>query len=308
MRHPLRHIIAASTTALVLGTAGIAAAGSYNWGSNGSGACTDGSPNASAEWSAGTCVMSLSGWAPIKGWTIANPVQSCEDTVDGPYPTVPGGNNGSPSGLAAGPFYASVQYLTNTMGSGWAWQGNDMSGDMPMNSPTEGSISASGVVNTWGTATGAFGNGDVDTQNAQYAAGCANVTGAGALSGLVSNARSDVAAAPRMDFQMRFNAHPAARLLSYRTVGGGRGVQRRVTLASGTHRTVSVQCPGTTLRQSAQVWPEFAPADGRAPSASRIRSSHINIIQRSSRRGHSVTVRTGRLAYTTMLQVQVTCK
>lgn len=324
-RHGKRLIRVATATGAVAALAVLAtgaSANNYNWGTNGSGSCTGSSPNASSEWNGGNCVMSLSGWANFTGWVVAYPVQTCEDTVNGPYPTNTPGSNQAPGNLQAGPFYASVQWIAENDGSGWAWQGDDIDGDSDAfnyKTTAQGSYNPStGTVTTWGSATGAFGPSVPETKSAQYAAGCLNATGAGQMSGLITNAREapDAREAPNANareasapaLRVRLNPNPAERRLSFRAAKGVRGVQRRITLRPNASRTIRVACPKGTGRLAQQVWPEFAPADGRAPKQSSINASRLRISKKLQSNGMRLTVKSGKLAYVTMVQAQIRCK
>jgi hypothetical protein len=286
-----------------------ASAGDYNWGTNGSGACNQGSPNAGTEWNQGNCVMALSGWANVKPLTIMQATVSCEDTVSGPYPTATPGSNQSPSNLQPGPFYFAYEWWAG-MQSGWAWQGSDISGDSPTGGPTEGQFDpTTGTVITWGSASGAFGNGTVYTKQAQYAAGCLNAYGAGEVTGSISSSRephSDGSSA--MSVSVRHNPNPAERLIISRGKAGTRMVTRRVTLRPNRSRTVRVACPARTKRIGQDTWIEYAPANGRAPSASSIAATRLSIANTGRLNGRTVAIRTGRLVHTTMLQLQITCR
>lgn len=313
-RHAGAMSVALGSIALVALTAGQAgAATSYQWGTGGSGVCTQGTPPATSEWTAGNCVMALSGWVvKSPGAGTYQLVVSCEDTESGPYPTDNPDTNGAPANLGPGPFYGSVQYWSDDgYDAGFGWQSSTdlWNSNFVDNIPTQGSVSSSGAVSTWGTGTGAVYFPSIKDGKYQYAAGCLNDAGVSSYIGNTSNerlgARTGALAMGRS--RVRPNRTPKGRVLVVPRRGGGYVVDRRVTLRPHATRTVRAACPAGTQARNATAYPEYATPDMKAPTAAGLRGTSVSDrVTHDSRRG-SVTVTTGKLSYVTMHHLRVTC-
>ena len=311
--------------------------GSNNWGDNGFGACTSLGNSTFSDQSFGACVQSLSGWVSVKPWTIYNATPTCEDTLDGPYPVSSlyptWANSDTPQWAFSGQAWYNGASMNESVsaapggGTGTAWQGSGIDSDLAEDIDTFFGNWNGDLTETpsWGTGITAFGNPDLfDTYTAQYALACLEAQSIGVQPyGRYASSYPSVAEPltrqpeakdpvtgklKSSEITYTYNPNPAERNHVIEHADGKHiKLHRRITLQEGEKRKVVMEYPKGFERGPNRITfaAEYVTPDMSAPTQEHFELTKIHQKARYKKNKAIFTVKSRKLALTTMLNAQL---
>ena len=315
--------------------------GSYNWGDNGWGACDPGMgvSGLSEDGLTGPgtgCAQALSGWVSVKPWTIYEATCTCEDLIDGPYPMSSLYGSSDPSYIISGQALryktigqgdSTLNYDPSDLGTtvkpggagysyGVAWQGSDIDSDAASEQTLDFGDWSGGKATQYGTAHMAFGNPEFwSSKSAQYAMACftANYWVNPSLTRVPSplarqSQLTDPVTGYRQSSELTYNPNPAERNHVIEHADGKHiKLHRRITLQEGEKRKVVMDYPKGFERGPNRITfaAEYVTPDMSAPTQEHFDLTKIHQKARYKKNKAIFTVKSRKLALTTMLNAQL---